>query len=57
MLWFTMATAVPVFLLTLAGLFGGVWAIVALLPSSPLFKIASIACTKDVALSVGSPSP
>lgn len=31
MLWFTMATAVPVFLLTFAGLFGGVWAIVALL--------------------------
>ena len=31
MLWFTLATAVPVFLLTLAGLHGGAWAIVALL--------------------------
>lgn len=31
MLWFTLATAVPVFLLTLAGAFGGVWAVVALL--------------------------
>ena len=31
MIWFTLATAVPVFLLALAGLFGGVWAIAALL--------------------------
>jgi alkane 1-monooxygenase len=31
MLWFTLATAVPVFLLALAGFLGGVWAIVAVL--------------------------
>lgn len=31
MLWFTLATVVPVFLLTLAGIFGGVWAVTALL--------------------------
>ena len=31
MLWFTLATAVPVFLLTPAGVFGGAWTIAALL--------------------------
>ena len=31
MLWFNLATAVPVLLLTLAGFFGGIWAILAVI--------------------------